>query len=204
MHNLGLLDSRLIAAHVVCPHQHEIPWLAEGGVGVGHCPQSNAKLACGIAPVVDMLRAGVRVGLGTDGCASNNDLDLWQEMQTATLFQKLRYQDATVLNARETLHLATLGGARAAHLEDRVGSLEVGKRADMIVVDLNSPHQLPVYDPFSQLCYATKSSDVVEVFIEGKKVMDRGLVAGLDEQELRQAVAEQSQRVREILRRPKP
>jgi len=204
LRNLGLLDSRLIAAHVVWPHSHEIPWLAEGGVGVGHCPQSNAKLACGIAPVVDMLKAGVKVGLGTDGCASNNDLDMWQEMQTATFLQKLRYNDPTVLNARESLHMATLGGARAAHLDHLVGSLEVGKRADMIVVDMQAPHQIPLYDPYSQLCYATKSSDVTAVYIEGKKVMERGLVAGLDEQELREAVAEQAQRVREILRRPKP
>lgn len=200
---LGLLTTRLIAAHVVWPDDPEIAVLAERGVGVGHCPQSNAKLASGIAPVVKMLQAGVRVGLGTDGCASNNDLDMWQEMQTANFLQKLANNSPTVMNARETLQLATIGGARAAHLEDKIGSIEVGKRADLIVVRLDSPHQLPVYDPVSQLAYATKSTDVSRVYIDGKLVMAEGVVTGIDVNELREAVAEQSQRVRGILNKTK-
>jgi 5-methylthioadenosine/S-adenosylhomocysteine deaminase len=199
--HLGLLSNRLIAAHVVWPDDAEIGRLAKTGVGVGHCPQSNAKLACGIAPVVKMLQAGVAVGLGTDGCASNNDLDMWQEMQTANLMQKLHSHSCTVMNARETLHMATLGGARAAHLDHLVGSIEVGKRADMIVVRLDSAHQIPVYDPISQLCYSTKSTDVTQVYIEGNLVMSDGLVPAIDEPELRLAVAEEAARVQTILRR---
>jgi len=199
--HLGLLSPRLIAAHMVWPQQDEIPRLASSGIGVGHCPQSNAKLACGIAPVVEMLQAGVPVGLGTDGCASNNDLDLWQEMQTANFMQKLKYQSPTVMTARQTLEMVTIGGARAAHMDHLIGSLEVGKRADMIVVRLDSAHQIPVYDPVSQLCYSTKSSDVTQVYIEGELVMGDGQVMTIDEIDLRLAVAEQAQRVQQILRR---
>lgn len=199
--SLGILTDRLIAAHVVWPEEAEIGRLAATGVGVGHCPQSNAKLACGIAPVVEMLKAGVPVGLGTDGCASNNDLDMWQEMQTANFLQKLKCNRPTVMTARETLQMATISGARAAHLEHLVGSIEVGKRADLIVVRLDSEHQIPLYDPVSQLCYSTKSSDVTQVYIEGQLVMSNGLVPAIDEPELRLAVAEQADRVQNILRR---
>ena len=202
--HLGLLSPRLIAAHVVWPDDPEIARLAQTGVGVGHCPQSNAKLASGIAPVVKMLQAGIPVGLGTDGCASNNDLDMWQEMQMANLLQKLNSRCSTVMNARETLHMATLGGARAAHMDHLIGSIEVGKRADMIVVRLDSAHQIPVYDTISQLCYCTKSTDVTQVYIEGQLVMSDGVVPAIDETELRLAVAEQAARVQTILRRDQP
>jgi 5-methylthioadenosine/S-adenosylhomocysteine deaminase len=199
LERLGVLSRRMIAAHVVWPDDREIEMLARHGVGVGHCPQSNAKLASGIAPVVQMLEAGVAVGLGTDGCASNNDLDMWQEMQTATFLQKLKCNRSTVMSARETLELATLGGARAAHLEHLIGSIEVGKRADLIVVRLDGAHQIPLYDPVSQLAYTTKSTDVTRVFIDGQLVMADGRVAAIDEEELKIAVADQSARVRRIL-----
>ena len=198
---LGCLTRRLVAAHVVWPEEEEIVRLSECGVGVGHCPQSNAKLGCGLAPVVKMLQAGVQVGLGTDGCASNNDLDLWQEMQTANLLQKLSCQNSTIMTARDTLHMVTLGGARAAHVDHLVGSLEVGKRADLIVVRLDRPHHLPVYDPVSQLCYSTKSSDVTQVYIEGQLVMNEGRVPAIDETQLRLAVASEAERVRAALRK---
>lgn len=199
--SLGLLSRRMVAAHVVWPDQAEIELLARRGVGVGHCPQSNAKLASGIAPVVRMIAAGVAVGLGTDGAASNNDLDMWQEMQTANFLQKLNSQSPTVMSARQTLELATREGARAAHLDHLVGSLEVGKRADLITVRLDSPHQLPVYEPVSQLVYTTRSSDVTRTWIDGKLVMDHGRVPGIDEAELRGAVGEQKERVQRILKR---
>ena len=199
LHKLGLLTPRLIAAHMVWPQESEIPLLAQNGVGVGHCPQSNAKLASGIAPVVKMLQAGVAVGLGTDGAASNNDLDMWQEMQTAAFLQKLGCNDATVLSARQTLELATCSAARAAHLDRKIGSLEVGKQADMILVRLDSPHQIPVYDAVSQLVYTTKSTDVEWVFIDGRVVVEQGKVLGIDEAELRAEVTEQSERVRKLL-----
>lgn len=198
---LGCLSKRVIAAHMVWPQDEEIICLANHGVGVSHCPQSNAKLACGIAPVIKLLQAGIPVGLGTDGCASNNDLDMWQEMQTANLLQKLQCHNSTVMTARDSLHMVTLGGARAAHLDHLIGSIEVGKRADMIVVRLDLPHQLPVFDPISQLCYTTKSSDVTQVYIEGRLVMSDGHVPAIDETELRLAVAAEARRVQAIFRR---
>jgi 5-methylthioadenosine/S-adenosylhomocysteine deaminase len=197
--SLGLLTPRLIAAHMVWPDDAEIALLAQKGVGVGHCPQSNAKLASGIAPVIKMLKAGVRVGLGTDGAASNNDLDMWQEMQTAAFLQKVANNDATAMSARQTLELATSSAARAAHLEKTVGQLAVGKQADLVLVRLDAPHQIPVYNPTSQLVYTTKSTDVDYVFIDGKPVVELGKVLGIDEAELRYEVAEQSRRVRKII-----
>ena len=196
---LGLLTKRMIAAHVVWPDDEEIALLAKGGVGVGHCPQSNAKLASGIAPVVKLLRHGVAVGLGTDGAASNNDLDMWQEMQTANFLQKLHCGDATVLNCRETLELATCGAARAAHIDHLVGSLEVGKRADVIAVRIDQPHQQPVYDPISQLVYATKSTDVRWVFVDGRPVMHAGKVFAIHEEELLGRIGEEAARVRHLM-----
>ncbi len=202
--SLGVLSKRLVAAHMVWPDDPEIAILAERGVGVGHCPQSNAKLASGIAPVVKMLKAGVAVGLGTDGCASNNDLDMWAEMQTANFLQKLAHNQPTVMSARETLELATINGARAAHLDHLIGSLEVGKRADMIVVGLDAMHQIPLYNPVSQLCYSTKSSDVQDVYVEGKLLVRQGQVLTIQEDELRQGVAEQSAKVRAVLQGSQP
>ena len=201
LNRLGLLTRRMIAAHVVWPGDDEIHLLAQGGVGVGHCPQSNAKLASGISPVVKMLRAGVAVGLGTDGSASNNDLDMWQEMQTANFLQKLCCHDATVMTARETLELATCGAARAAHLDHLVGTLEVGKRADVIAIRMDGPHQLPVYNPISQLAYTTKSSDVRYVFIDGKLVMQDGKVFAINEPELLARIEVQAARVRELMKK---
>lgn len=193
--HLGLLAPTTIAAHVVWPEEHEIPLLAQRGVGVAHCPHSNAKTASGISPVTKLLGAGVAVGLGTDGAASNNDLDMWQEMQTASFLQKLQTRDPRGLNAREMLGLATSTAARAIHQEKELGSLEEGKRADLIVVRLDGPHQIPLYDVVSQLAYTTKSTDVERVIIEGRTVMAKGVVAGIDEAELRGGVAEQRARI---------
>src|SRR5262249_42327849 len=167
---IGLLDSRVIAAHMVWPTPSDIATLARLKVGVAHCPQSNMKLAAGAAPVPQMLDAGVAVGLGTDGAASNNDLDLWEEMDTAAKLQKLVSKDPTVLNARLAVEMATIGGARAIHLDGEIGSLEPGKRADIIVVGTGNPHQVPLYNVYSHLVYATKASDVQSSVIEGKVV----------------------------------
>jgi 5-methylthioadenosine/S-adenosylhomocysteine deaminase len=128
-----------------------------------------------------MLRAGVAVGLGTDGAASNNDLSLWEEMDTAAKLHKLISKDPTVLNARQALEMATIGGARAIHLDGEIGSLEAGKRADVILVRMDSPHQTPVYNLYSQLVYATKASDVQSVVINGRLVMEKRHVLTIDE-----------------------
>jgi 5-methylthioadenosine/S-adenosylhomocysteine deaminase len=177
---LGVLDGRMIAAHVVVPEDAEIGLLAARGVGVAHCPQSNMKIASGIAPVPRMLAAGVAVGLGTDGAASNNDLDLWEEIDTAAKLHKVALLDATVLDAREALEMATLGGARAIHMADEIGSLEVGKRADLIAVDVSGAHTRPFYDLYSLLTYTVKAADVDTVIVDGKVLLEGGEVLTVD------------------------
>src|SRR5262249_10529871 len=193
---IGLLDQRVIAAHVVWPTPSDIATLAKRSVGVGHCPQSNMKLAAGAAPVPQMLKAGVAVGLGTDGAASNNDLSLWEEIDTAAKLHKLVSKDPTVINAREALEMATIGGARAIHQEKEIGSLEPGKRADVIIVDMTSAHQTPVYNVYSQLVYATKASDVETVLINGRIVMEGRRVLTIDESSVRLKANEYRDRIR--------
>ncbi|MEK6302680.1 MAG: amidohydrolase [Acidobacteriota bacterium] len=196
---IGLLDQRVIAAHMVWPTEEDIKTLASRKVGVAHCPQSNMKLAAGAAPVPQMLRAGVAVGLGTDGAASNNDLNLWEEIDTAAKLHKLVSKDPTVINAREALEMATIRGARAIHLDNEIGSLEPGKRADLIIVDMTSSHQSPLYNVYSQLAYATKASDVDTVIINGRLVMLNRRVLTVDERSVRAKAVEYRDRVRKSL-----
>ncbi len=184
---IGFLSDRTIAAHTIHVTAEEIGVLQRMGVGAVHNPQSNMKLASGVAPVPQMLAVGVAVGLGTDGAASNNDLDMWEEMDTAAKLHKEFSGDPKVLTAREALTLATSGGARALHLEREIGSLEAGRRADLIIVDLDSLHQTPRYNIYSHLVYATKAADVRTVVIEGRVVMrDRRLLT-LDEETIKRA-----------------
>ncbi len=181
LESIGLLSNRVIAAHAVWLNDEDLKTFAAREVGVGHCPQSNTKLASGVARVPDMLKAGVNVGLGTDGAASNNDVSMWEEIDMAAKLHKLYANNPTVVNAKEALEMATIRGARAIHLEKEIGSLEPGKRADLIVVDINSVHQTPVYNIYSQLVYATKASDVESVMINGKMVMTGRRVLTIDE-----------------------
>jgi 5-methylthioadenosine/S-adenosylhomocysteine deaminase len=196
---IGLLDARVIAAHMVWPTPSDIRTLARLKVGVAHCPQSNMKLAAGAAPVPEMLAAGVAVGLGTDGAASNNDLDLWEEMDTAAKLHKLVSRDPTVLSAIKVLEMATIGGARAIHLDAEIGSIEPGKRADIIVVGMDSAHQVPVYNVYSQLVYATKASDVQTSVIDGKIVMEDRRVVTVDERAVHEKANEYRDRIRNSL-----
>jgi 5-methylthioadenosine/S-adenosylhomocysteine deaminase len=196
---IGLLDQRVIAAHMVWPREEDIKTLASRGVGVAHCPQSNMKLAAGAAPVPQMLRAGVAVGLGTDGAASNNDLNMWEEIDTAAKLHKLVSKDPTVINAREALEMATIRGARAIHLDNEIGSLEAGKLADLILVDVTSSHQTPLYNVYSQLVYATKASDVETVIINGRVVMRNRRVLTVDEPSVRAKAIEYRDRIRKSL-----
>ncbi|MBX7222356.1 MAG: amidohydrolase [Blastocatellia bacterium] len=168
---LGILGPRTIAAHVIQVTPEEIQILKNRGVGVAHNPQSNMKLAAGVCPVPQMLKAGLAVGLGTDGAASNNDLSMFEEMDSAAKLHKEFSKDPTVVNAREALEMATIRGAQAIHLDKEIGSLETGKRADLIVVDIDTPHQWPVYNLYSTLVYATKAGDVTTSIINGKIVM---------------------------------
>jgi 5-methylthioadenosine/S-adenosylhomocysteine deaminase len=191
---LGALDDRVLGAHVVEAEPAEIALLAERGVGVAHCPQSNMKVGAGTAPVEAMIAAGVAVGVGTDGAGSNNDLDLWEEIDTAAKLQKLASGDPKALDARQALAMATIEGARAIDLEDEIGSLEAGKRADLVVVRTDAIHQQPqrpMPNPYSLLVYATKASDVAMVMVEGRVVVRDGEVLTLDAAAVLAAAAQQ-------------
>ncbi|HWN11235.1 MAG TPA: amidohydrolase [Pyrinomonadaceae bacterium] len=178
---IGFLNERVIAAHVVWPSAGEIGILKRAGVGVVHNPQSNMKLASGVSPVPKMLADGLRVGLGTDGAASNNDLSMWEEMDTAAKLHKLFSGDPKVISALQAFELATIRSAEALHMENEIGSIEKGKRADLVVLDRDSLNRIPVYNVYSDLVYATKASDVQTVIINGRVVMrDRRLLT-LDE-----------------------
>ena len=177
LNRIGFLNNRVIAAHVVWPSEEELVLLKQLGVGIVHNPQSNMKLASGVAPVPEMLKADLPVGLGTDGAASNNDLNLWEEMDTAAKLHKLISKDPKVVTAEEAFEMATLRGARALHLEKEIGSIEKGKRADLVVVDLDDLNQTPSYNIYSDLVYATKAADVRTVIVEGHVIMrDRRLL----------------------------
>ncbi len=177
LNRIGFLNNRVIAAHVVWPTEEELGLLKKLGVGIVHNPQSNMKLASGVAPVPEMLKEDLPVGLGTDGAASNNDLNLWEEMDTAAKLHKLISRDPKVVNAEEAFEMATIRGARALHLEKEIGSIEKGKRADLVVVDLDDLNQTPYYNIYSDLVYATKAADVRTVIVEGRVVMrDRRLL----------------------------
>src|SRR5882762_6882701 len=183
---IGFLSNRVIAAHMVWPSAGEIEILKRAEVGVVHNPQSNMKLASGVAPVPKMLDEGLRVGLGTDGAASNNDLSMWEEMDTAAKLHKLISGDPKVMSAEQAFELATTGGARALHMEREIGSIEKGKRGDIVLVNRDALNQIPLYNIYSDLVYATKASDVETVIINGKIVMrDRRLLT-LNEAEIKE------------------
>ena len=178
---LGLLGPQVVADHCVVLNAEEIALLAERGVKVAHCPESNLKLASGIAPVVDMLAAGICVGLGTDGSSSNNDVDLFGEMNAAAKIHKVNQMDPTVMNAETTLRAATLSGAEVLGARHLIGSIEPGKKADCIVLDLDQPHLTPLYHPASHLVYAARGSDVIHSVINGRLVMRNRRLLTLDE-----------------------
>ena len=177
---IGFFDGPTIAAHVVWPTATEIPILRDRKVGVIHNPSSNMKLASGVSPVAEMLEAGVRVGLGTDGPASNNDLDMWEEMRLAAFLQKVTRMDPEVLPAQTVLGMATIGGATAIGLGDQVGSLEAGKRADIIQVAFDDVHHVPTFDVVSHLVYVTDEQDVASVIVDGRLLMRDGEFLTLD------------------------
>lgn len=178
--SIGFLDGPTIAAHMIWPTAVEIPILVERKIGVIHNPTSNMKIASGISPIVEMLQAGVHIGLGTDGAASNNDLDMWEEMRLAALLQKVDRMNPTVMPASTVLGMATSGGAIAIGLGDAVGSIEVGKRADIIQVAFDDVHHVPTYDVISHLVYVTDEQDVASVVVDGKVLMRNGQILTID------------------------
>jgi len=183
--SIGFFEGPTIAAHVVWPTKEEIPILVRRKVGVIHNPTSNMKIASGIAPITEMLDAGVLVGLGTDGAASNNDLDMWEEMRLASLLQKVDRMDPEVLPATTVLNMATHGGATAIGLGDKVGSLEPGKRADLIQVAFDDVHHIPTYDVVSHLVYVTDEQDVASVVVDGKVLMKERAMLTIDTDRVR-------------------
>jgi 5-methylthioadenosine/S-adenosylhomocysteine deaminase len=178
---LGLLQPNLIAVHMTQLLDEEIAWLAESRVNVAHCPESNLKLASGFCPVHKLMQAGVNVALGTDGAASNNDLDMLSEMRTAALLAKGVAQEATALPAAAALRMATLNGARALGLDSRIGSLEAGKAADLVAIDLSTVPTQPVYDPISQIVYAAGREQVTDVWVNGRRLLQDRKLTALDE-----------------------
>jgi 5-methylthioadenosine/S-adenosylhomocysteine deaminase len=179
---LGFFGGTVIVAHAVYPTPTEIRLMAGKMVGVAHNPASNMKLADGVAPVPEMLRAGIAVGLGTDGAASNNNLNMFKEMNATALLQKVSRLDPTAMSAADTVNAATIGGAKVLGLEKQIGSLENGKRADLIIIGLNRPHLVPFYNVYSLLVYAASGADVETVIIDGRIVMENRKLLTLDEE----------------------
>jgi 5-methylthioadenosine/S-adenosylhomocysteine deaminase len=195
LNEIGLFDVRPVAAaHCVHLTDDDIATLAEKRVGIAHCPGSNMKLSSGVAPVPKLLKAGAIVGLGTDGPASNNNLDMLEEARLAALLHKLEGNDPTLVPAYDALEMATRGSARALGIDDRVGQIRPGMKADIALVDFDQPHLFPRHDVISHLVYAARAGDVCTVFIHGKPVMrDRKLLT-LDEGEIFRQVGERLER----------
>jgi 5-methylthioadenosine/S-adenosylhomocysteine deaminase len=177
---LGLLDEGTLAAHAVWVNGEEIRLLAERRVGISHNVASNMKLASGVAPLPDLLDAGVVVGLGTDSCASNNALDLFREMDKVAKLHKVARLDPQVCPAETVLRLAVSGGAAALGWDGEIGSLEAGKKADIIALDVNQPHLVPMYEPVSHLVYAARGSDVRYAWVNGRLMLEEGVLSGID------------------------
>ncbi len=188
---LGVLTGRTVAAHCVWVNDADMEILKARGVGVAHCPSSNMKLASGVAPVARMLELGLKVGLGPDGPAgSNNDFNMFEEMDLAAKLQKVMTLDPEILPASTALEMATIRGARVLGMEKEIGSLEAGKRADMIVVRLDRPNAVPMYDAVSQMVYALKADDVRDVMVNGKPVVSDGHILTLNQAQILQKAEE--------------
>ena len=178
--DLGLISPSLIAVHMTQLDDSEITRLAEVGSHVVHCPQSNLKLASGFCPIKSLIDKGVNVAIGTDGSASNNDLDMFSEMQTAALLAKGVAKDATAVTAHQTLEMATINGAKAMGLDEKTGSLEKGKSADIIAIDFDMIETLPVYDPISHLVYSCGRDQISDVWVAGKHLMNNRVLTTMD------------------------
>lgn len=192
---LGLLSPRLICVHATQLLDTEIELLAAHGASVAHCPESNLKLASGMCPVAKLLDAGVNVALGTDGCASNNDLDMFSEMRCAALLAKIVAADASALPAAQALELATINAARALGLDAVIGSLETGKYADITAINLDRLNTMPLYNPVSQLVYAAQASQVSHVWCGGRLIFEEGELKTMDLDSIKQSVIAWQQKI---------
>jgi 5-methylthioadenosine/S-adenosylhomocysteine deaminase len=188
LHTYNLLDGGTTLAHCVKLQDHEITLLSETHTNVVHCPESNLKLGSGIARVAEMIAAGVNVCIGTDGAASNNDLDLLGEIRTAALLQKGYYENPELLTTMQAMEMATINGAKAYGLDKHIGSLEPGKRADVVIIDFDKSHLTPCYDVYAHLVYAVDKADVDTVLIDGRILLEDGNLTTLDEDAIKTAV----------------
>lgn len=186
LEQIGALNLPLLAAHCVHLEKGDIERLATHGVTVAHCPKSNAKLGSGIAPIARLRRAGVRVALGTDGAASNNGLNMIEEMRAAALLQKAETRDPTVLPAAQVFHMATVEGANA--LNGEMGTLAAGKEADIVLIDIEQAHTLPAYHPLSTLIYAVQPQAVTDVIVAGRFLLRAGSLTTIDEEEVKERI----------------
>lgn len=197
LESLGFLDESVTAAHCIWIEDKEIEILASRNVGVSHCMESNLKLASGFAPVVTMLNAGVKVTFGTDGAASNNDLNILSEMSTTAKVHKALANDPTVLDSRTSMLMATRWGAEVLGLGSEIGSIEEGKLADIITINLRKPHLSPLYDIYSHIVYAARASDVQDVMVNGRLVIENGKHTSADEDEILSKAEEWGRKIAE-------
>lgn len=202
LERIGLLGSDVTGAHCVWVDAADMAILAHYGVGCTHNPSSNMKTASGVMPVPELLAAGVRVGLATDGAASNNNQDMFEEMDLAAKLQKIARRDPRALPAEQVVEMATIGGARALHMEKEIGSLEPGKQADIIVVDTTAPHATPMYNVYSELVFALKASDVKTTVVGGKIVMEDRHMLTLNEPEILAKAQEYKEKILKSLATP--
>lgn len=200
--SIGVFNGRTVAAHAVWADDADIQILKNRGVGVAHNPSSNMKLASGVAPLLKFFAAGIHVGLGTDGVAgSNNDHDLMEEMDLAAKLQKVTSMDPRSVNAYQALEMATIGGARVLGLDSAIGSIEVGKRADLIAIRTDQPHATPIYNVYSQIVYALKASDVRDVMVNGQVIVRDRKMLTLDSAAVLRKAAEYQEKIQASLTR---
>ncbi|KFI22055.1 TRZ/ATZ family hydrolase [Nitrosococcus oceani] len=197
LQRLGLLSSRLLAVHMTQLTDQEFQTITKHGIHIVHCPESNLKLASGFCPVAKLYQAGINIALGTDSAASNNDLDMFMEMRLTALLAKALASDASAIPAKQALRMATLNGAQALGLEQEIGSLEIGKIADIVAVDLGGLETQPLYDPISQLVYTAGRDKVSDVWIAGQQVLKRRQFTTLDEQLLLSRTQAWAERIKE-------
>ncbi len=195
LNQLGLLNPRMMAVHMTQLTDEEIQLCAQQGVNIVHCPESNLKLASGHCPVSALLDAGTNVCLGTDSAASNNDLDMLGEMQTASLIAKTTANDATALPAWQALEMATINGAKALNVQHEIGSLEIGKSADITAINLNHISTQPVYDALAQVVYSASRQQVSDVWVQGKQRVKNGELTGADTQKILNNAAQWGERI---------
>jgi 5-methylthioadenosine/S-adenosylhomocysteine deaminase len=174
--SMDILDEKTLLAHSIWINNKDIAIIKKSGASVVHCPESNMKLASGIAPVPKLIEERISVGLGTDGCASNNDHDLFAEMDMAAKLHKVKLLDPCVMDAKTTLKMATIQGAKVIGLDKITGSIEKGKRADIILIDITKPHLIPMFNPYSSIVYSVKASDVDFVMVDGKILVEKGKI----------------------------